>query len=408
MYYTCIKKYKYIVLRCYSLGDLKKQIMRKITLLLVSFFLLACIDQDNKKEEYTMTISPMIDKDNKENKIIIESLKQFLQTKNISLTENEFWILTDFQKYIYPYHDIYFIESSKEGQSFYQPTLMEIISTDKLHQKIVKVAFIGHNNETNENQLKTIYNVVANIQSNKVLFSKYLDYVTDNWKTVSIGSLIYKISPNKLINKAEIIEQQRSIEKICKFFQCEPLEITYYSCVNPIELFQIKGFDYYPMMYVDSTGGLADYGNIVFSGNNSEIYTHEITHIYIKKYFPQLSAFFNEGIATLIAGSGKNTYQWHRKKMNQFMEANKDYNFADHTDIYERNYFEKETPIPYLTSALILERTVRLFGKEALINILKSDDELWIVLGKVGLTKDNINQELQKEIKLPPISIFSK
>ena len=155
------------------------------------------------------------------------------------------------------------------------------------------------------------------------------------------------------------------------------------------------------MMYVDKTGGLADYGNIVFSGNNAEIYTHEIVHIYTSNIFPKIDKFFDEGIATYIAGSGKYDYEWHRKKLMKFISENPEYNFADHFDPYERLYFENETSIPYLTSALICERTIRIYGKEKLMQLLKSEVDIWTTLKSVGLAKDNINEELRKQIKLP-------
>ena len=381
--------------------------MKQILLILTTFLTLACNGQEPKQDNFALTVSPVIDKTDKINQTIIETLTEFLKSKNSSLTENKNWLQSDFQKFIYPYIDIYNIENSKYGSDFFRPTLMEIISTEKPSQKVVKIAFIGHNNEMKENQLKSIYNIVANIHQDKVLFSRYLDFTTQKWETVTKGSLTYKISPNKIINDTEIAEQEKDIDKICNFFQCKPISITYYSCINPKELFEIKGFDYNPMMYVDKTGGLADYGNILFSGNNSEIYTHEIIHIYTSNLFPKIDKFIDEGLATLMAGSGKYSYEWHRNKLDKFLNENKDYNFATHTDAYERNYFEIETSIPYLTSALILERTLRVYGKGKLMELLKTENELWTTLKTVGLTKENINEELRKQIKLPLITKFS-
>lgn len=380
--------------------------MKHILVILTTFLTLACNGQEPKQYQFELTVSPIIDKTDKTNQTIIETLTEFLKTKNISLTENKNWLQSDFQKFIYPYLDIYNIENSRYGSDFFRPTLMEIIPTEKPSQKVVKIAFIGHNNETKENQLKSIYNIIANIHQGKVLFSRYLDFTTQKWKTVTKGSLTYKISPYKIINDTEIAEQEKDIDKICNFFQCKPIAITYYSCINPKELFEIKGFDYNPMMYVDKTGGLADYGNILFSGNNSEIYTHEIIHIYTSNLFPKIDKFIDEGLATLMAGSGKYSYEWHRNKLDKFLNENKDYNFATHTDAYERNYFEIETSIPYLTSALILERTLRVYGKGKLMELLKTENELWTTLKTVGLTKENINEELRKQIKLPLTSVW--
>ena len=171
--------------------------MKQILLILTTFLTLTCNGQETKQDKFALTVSPIIDKTDNTNQAIIETLTEFLKTKNTSLTENKNWVQSDFQKYIYPYLDIYNIENSKYGKDFYRPTLVEIIPTEKPNQKIVKIAFIGHNNETKENQLKSIYNLITNIHQDKVLFSRYLDFTTEKWKTVSKESLTYKISPNK-------------------------------------------------------------------------------------------------------------------------------------------------------------------------------------------------------------------
>ena len=376
-------------------------IMKQINLIVLTFLALACNGQIARIENTFLTVSPIINKEEPTNKLIISALNDFLKTKNKSLTENELWLKSDFHKYVYPYIDIYNIEQSKFGKDFYKPTLMEVLPTDNEKQKIVKIAFIGHNQTKNENLIKSIYNIVANIENEKIVFSRFIDFATQGWTKLTAESINYVISPNKKVNNEDITKQKKDINLICDFFETEPITITYFSCVNPKELFEVKGFDYNPMMYVDKTGGLADYGNIVFSGNNAEIYTHEIVHIYTSNIFPKIDKFIDEGIATYIAGSGKYDYEWHRKKLMKFISENPEYNFADHFDPYERLYFENETSIPYLTSALICERTIRIYGKEKLMQLLKSEVDIWTTLKSVGLAKDNINEELRKQIKLP-------
>ena len=381
--------------------------MKQIILIILTFLTVACNGQTEKLDSTYLTISPIIDKEKPTNKLIITTLTSFLKSKNIELSENEFWLKSDFRKYVYPYLDFYNIEQSKYGKDFFKPTLMEILPTNNEKQKIIKIAFIGHNPQTNENLIKSIYNIIANIENEKIFFSKYLDFTTQHWTKQKTESINYVISPNKKVNNKEIIQQKNEINQLCNFFQTTPIDITYYSCINPKELFEIKGFDYNPMMYVDKSGGLADFGNIIFSGNNSEIYTHEIIHIYTNNLYPKIKKFLDEGIATYIAGSGKFDYKWHRNKLNIFFAQNPNFDFKNHFDPYERLYFENETSIPYLTSALICERTKRIYGKEKLLQILKSEDELWKTLKNVGLTKENLNEELNKEIKLPLITKLS-
>ena len=98
--------------------------MNKILLFFLTFLTLACNGQDTKQDKFTLTISPIVNQNNQSNQKIIEALVGFLKTKNSSLTENLFWVQSDFQKFIYPYLDIYNIESSRYGSDFFRPTLM--------------------------------------------------------------------------------------------------------------------------------------------------------------------------------------------------------------------------------------------------------------------------------------------
>ncbi|RQO30938.1 hypothetical protein DBR32_09510 [Taibaiella sp. KBW10] len=375
--------------------------MKPIVLLLLSITTFICQAQTADTGRLGLTVSPVIDQSNPTNKEIIKTLNLFLQTKNTSLTENKYWHTDDFNRYVYPYLDIFHVESSKYGEDFFKPSLMEILPTGKEAQKIVKIAFIGYNESTNERQLKSIFNLIANIEGEIIRFSRYLDYATSSWRSHTAGSLHYKISPNKTVNKTEVRKQAREIKRLCAFFQTKPLHITYYSCINPKEVFEIKGFDYNPMMYVDQRGGLADFGDLVFSGNNAELYTHEVIHIYTKHLYPNINKFIDEGIATYISGSGLYDYAWHRHKLKKWLLENPEADFARFMDTYQRQYFEQETSIPYLTAALICERTYRMYGKEKLFALMKSEQDIWIILKEVGLNKDNINEALRQELSKP-------
>ena len=380
--------------------------MKKIIVTILIIISLDCIAQSQVIESFHLTVSPIIDQKNPVTIEIISALSDFLESKNKSITENVYWLQSDFQKYTYPYLDLYNIEQSKFGKDFFKPTLMEVLPTENENQKVLKIAYLGHNPQTNESFIKLIYNIIANVKTEEIIFNSYLDFATRNWKREKKESINYIISPTKNINYKEIKAQNKSIQKLCDFFNTKPILIRYYSCVNPKELFEIKGFDYNPMMYIDDSGGLAEYGNIIFSGNNSEIYTHEIVHIYTNKLYPQMSKFLEEGIATYLAGSGKFDYQWHREKFKKFLIANPKHDFKNYFDPFERFYYEKETSIPYLTAALICERTIRLYGRKRLLQLLQSKEQLWDILNSVGLTVENLNEELIKEIRLPLTAAF--
>jgi hypothetical protein len=372
--------------------------------LLILFSTLSCKSQVEKTDSFILSISPTIDRENLENKKIISVMENFLKSKNISLSENEFWLESDFEKYTYPYKDIFRIEYGNRTNNDYKPTLMELVDLDNA-QKLVKIGFVGFNPNTNESLIRGIYNIIALKSNNKWKLKRAIDYQTKNWLTLKENSITYLMPKDKIANKSEILKQSKNIENICLFFNTAPIDITYYSCSNPKQVFEVKGFDYLPNMYFSKTGGMADYGNIIYSGNNSEFYTHEIVHIYTKKLFPKISNLLDEGIATYIGGSGTYDYSWHRRKMAKYLDTSK-LDLGEHLNPYERLYIENETPIPYMIGALICERTYRIYGKEKLFDLLNSENDLIETLDEYGLTKKNITTELKKELKLPPTNLW--
>ncbi|MUV04374.1 hypothetical protein GN157_11710 [Flavobacterium rakeshii] len=369
--------------------------MKKLAIILLLFLSASCNSQE-APSNFSLSVSPTVAQ-TKENAAVIAALKQFLETKNNDQTNNPYWKKSDFTRFIYPYAGIVNIEQGKLGSDYYKPVLMEIINTTNSDKKIVKIGYVGHNENTGENIIRTIYNLVANHIDGQVIFSSYLDYATSHWRKEKHGSVNYYISPAKSFNKEEADSQKKDIEKICAFFHTTPIPVDYYSCTDPVELFSIKGYDYTPMMYVSATGGLAEAGNIVFSGNNSDYYTHEIVHIYTNSLYPNMPKILDEGLATYFGGSGKYDYQWHKKAMKQYIASHK----VDYVGLienpYEREYINDETPVPYMIGALICEKAIKELGKDKFISYIKehtSNGDLWTLLSKLGITKENIHDEL--------------
>ncbi len=377
--------------------------MKKACLIISVLFYFTSYSQNTLYDSIHLSISPGINQQDEFSKQIITTLKNFLETMDSSYTENRYWLKSDFEKYVAPYSDLEGLGGGRLGKHYYQPSLMEIIETDRADRKIVKVAFVGHNNKTNTNLIRAIYNIVATKKDDNVVFSEYMDYTTRNWKELKEEHILYKISPCRSINFNDISRQKSEVNTLCKFLNTTPLSITFYSCTSPKELFELLGFDYHPNIYLDTSGGWSRDKNIVISANNSEYYLHEITHLYLRHLFPPVNAFFNEGFATYTGGSGKFDYQWQRNKLKKFLDRNPDFKCEEHIeDPYDRLYFEHETPVPYVLGALVCERTVRLYGKEKLFDVFRSDKNVFDTLQTVGLTKENMTEELRKEIKLLP------
>lgn len=359
---------------------------------------LSCKGQTDNVDSFILSISPTIDIKNLENNEIISVVENFLESKNNSLSENKYWLESDFKKYINPFADIYRIEKGNRSENDYKPILMELVNVAG-NEKLIKIGFVGYNAETEKSLIRAIYNVIAIKYNDNWVLKRAIDYQTRDWSVIKNGSITYKLPKGKTQNQKEILKQEVEITDICDFFTCSPIAITYYSCYNPKQVFEVKGFDYLPNMYFSQTGGMADFGDIIYSGNNSEYYTHEIVHIYTKNLFPKITNLLDEGIATYIGGSGIYDYGWHREKMAKYLNDTA-LDLVEHINPYERLYINDETSIPYMIGALICERTNRIYGKKGLFELLDTGDDLWLKLNDFGLTKENLTKELKKELKL--------
>lgn len=375
--------------------------MKRLLYTALLFIFTPCIAQVDTISNYTISISPSVDKMDSENQKVISILRGFLNTKNNSLSENTYWLRTDFDRYVYPYADIYKIESSRRGANYFKPSLMELVPISD-DEKLLKVAFIGIDPNTSETAIRCIYNIVAVKSNGDWMLKRATDHYTREWHTKKVNSITYKYPEGKSINTNEIDNQAADIESICCFFDISPIPITYYSCYSPKQVFEVKGFDYLPNMFFSKTGGMADNGSIIYSGNNSEYYTHEIVHIYIEKLFTNTNSLLNEGIATYIGGSGTFNYEWNRQQFTTYMDT-ASIDLAKHINPYEKLYAANdETLVPYMIGALICERTYRIYGKAKLFELLNTGDDLWGKLKLVGLTPQNLTKEIMNELKLKP------
>lgn len=375
--------------------------MKRYYFLLFCLLTMACSspstsDQSAPTPKLHLTISPQINQERYAP--IIEPLRLFLQSKNSSNSGNAFWKQDEFEQYIYPYHILYLIERKGDLPYYYQPTLLNIIDTENPNQKLVKLAYIGNDSIQQNRELKCIFNIMAHDVNGTIYFGKALPYFTKNWKEEQIGLIHYYISPQKAFNREEAILQQEKVRELCSFFDTTPIPITYYSCVNTKELFTIRGYDYHPKMFSRITGGLTSYGNLVFSGGNSEEYTHEIVHIYQNKLYPNAPLLLHEGIATYLGGSSKKPYQWHRDKLKAYLLENPDLDFTQYTEAYANQYIDEHTSIPYIVGAMLCDHIIRVYGKEKLFELFAMKKGIWETLQEIGVRKNNFNAFIHQEL----------
>ncbi|WAC01730.1 hypothetical protein N7U66_17810 [Lacinutrix neustonica] len=334
--------------------------------------------------------------------LVFEKLEEFLLIKNQDFRSSKYWSDLDFEHYIFPYNDIVNIEMSKEGESIYEPKVLELLHIEGTNEYIVKIAFLKYSNQ--ELGIKCIYNLIFDIKEQK--FKRILNYNTRNWKKIDVGDIEYYISPLREFNITEALEFDYANKKIAQLFEMESKSVKYYSCISPVELFEIKGFDYIHNMYMSDKGGLSEVtSNILFSGNDSDTYNHEIVHFYTyEKYYSTIGnlSLINEGLATFIGGSGEASYSVLRKKLMLFLEKE---SIDVNGYLYPYSNDEMRNEIAYTIGAILCERSLRLYGRSSFLDIFyaKNLQEVMIYL---NINEANLVMELKNELKNEPIELL--
>ncbi|MBI5477090.1 MAG: hypothetical protein HY964_10195 [Ignavibacteriales bacterium] len=335
--------------------------------------------------------------DENDYRILLNSLNGFLKTKNQCDTSNAYWVQSEFKKYKYPYGDLFGIEYSRKYKSsnFYKPTLLQIINTEITNQYILKLAYTGPDT-LKESTIRAIYNIIAVKQSDgSYQFKSMLVENTACWNRTTIGTITYIYKDN--LNR-ELAEQANQLNiEIAKKFNVTPISIVYYKCKNPIELARIKGYDYWPWMYIDTTGGRAEGGNTIFAANNSEWFPHEFVHFYTPEVgMGLLRQIIDEGCATYLGGTVGKSVEEILKTTNYFY---KKYPERDILYDLENNYrINGKMEVLYPVGGLICKLIDEKLGFEGFKQIYYETDFYKAIERVLGVKKENLADFLKNEL----------
>lgn len=268
---------------------------------------------------------------------------------------------------------------------------------------------ITMNSDSINNSVKIIHNIVANNDkiNKKIFFSKFSEYFTSDWYKTTVGEIEYVKKIKEDFNFEEAKEQSLFNKKIAHIFKSTPKKVLYFSCVNAIDIFNTLGFDYIEQMYYAKKGGLYKYGgtlnpNIIYSGNNQEIYEHEFVHIYTNEYLTKnTTRLANEGVATYFGGSNGISYKDYTFETLNKIKADKKVEINDLLFV-NKKYEDETSPKKYSTiycmGAIIAEKLYKKQGIDGLIKFLNTPKNKMIqFLGlEFGIQEDKLQNYLTK------------
>ena len=365
--------------------------MKIFFIALLSFSIFSCNSQEkvetDDKVDHVFLINPGVEfsqENTADFKQIIVSLEEFLRTKNNDYAKNDYWVQDDHEYFLYPFYEIFEIEKNKfDEDSPYKPTLL---SLTKINDDTVKVKMGWFTTVDDFSAVKVIYNFLAVRKDKTFIFKNILDYNTSNWQAKKVGNIDYYYYPEFNFDSQKGVEFDAFNNHIASFFAVEPLKIDYFLSKNTHHLMSIRGYDFHPSMFFQDqiSAETFSHDNLIFSGNNSEIYRHELLHLYTYWNFPDHHRIIDEGIATYFGGSKGLTYEDHLAKVKKHVENNK-------VDIYQELFFsdyilDEATSLMYTVGALLCELALQKHGKEGLYKLLNSGnstEELIVTVEKL-------------------------
>lgn len=358
--------------------------MTKVCLGLV-FLFISCSQVPNEKKNKESTPVLVVNSgvemtatNKADYKKIIEALRKFLIKKDKGASNNPYWIKSEKDFFYYPYQIIYKIEENTHNRSLYSPTLLALTRVGK-DKVIVKIGWFETIRGVFSN-VKIIYNILAIRKGGRFKFKNILAYNIRNWKQVQIGNIHYYYYPQHDFDKNKAQEFSLFNKQMGEFFQTPSLSFSYFLSKNTRQSMHILGYFFSPIMFYQSQiGGRSSvHDKLIFSGNNSEIYKHELIHLYLYNCFSishggnGYNRIIEEGVCTYLGGAQGLNYQEHLAKLKKHLQ-----NYE--VDIYEKLFnshyvLDEHTSLLYIGGAFICDMALQKYGKKGLLSLLNSGE----------------------------------
>ena len=257
----------------------------------------------NLADQYN--INPLYKKD-----ILIRTLDSFFTNGRTAEKAVQYWSKADLEQFGYPW-EIAYLGYTDTGKDNFPPVYLGAIDIVPQRQYLVKLAFLPAIDSLKRN-MGRVLNLIANYDrtTGQFTFEQYTNYFIKDWYQQQVGTIRFYKERRESFNFREAAACSRYNDSIAAVFKVPPKKIIYYSCKDPVQMFNLMGYDFRYEMFLSRTGGMR-IGNRLYSARNAESYPHEIAHFYIPELEGSNTActIASEGIATYFGGSDPKTFK---------------------------------------------------------------------------------------------------
>ncbi|WP_114901160.1 hypothetical protein [Kordia sp. SMS9] len=346
----------------------------KQTLLLL-FFITSSIGYTQNETTFEVKIDANMENANDpEEKEIIALWTNYLQSGEYQNVATTFW---DTSQYRIPDYFLWMVDlrSLRTRTPKVQCTILGIFAVENGHYA-VKTS-LAHLTEDNTVVLEAILSVYAKKVNGQYLLVNSSQYHKDIWQKKQVGNITYYIHPMHQFEEKDAVRMNVFNEEIAKKLRTSPISFDYFVSSYSREIVRLLGYEYMSKIYIPGqTGGVADVQNrIVYAGNNSTYYAHELVHNYTYELYPNANHFWlNEGFATYMGGSSGYDLEWHIQKLKAYVLENPDFEIS----LSElRGYIpngQHNTEFRYVIGGIICKKVFEEHGMDGVIEGLRTVD----------------------------------
>jgi len=347
----------------------------------------------------------VINAEDENEKQIIQLWKDYLLNGKYGDTASVFWSFEDSNapdEYLWAIG----IESLRSRD---YPVQCKIIGVYPVENEYycLKSAFT-HIDDNREIHLDVIPTVYAKKFNGKFLLVNSATYHKETLEHHKIGNIKYYVHPSHKFDIEKAKQMSDFSNQMAIKFSSEPIECTYFVANSTREIVEIWGYEYMDRMYrPEQTGGVAfPSDNVIFCGNNSEYYPHELIHLYAYNVSDNIPHFWlNEGIATYFGGSTEKSFEWHLNELKEFHKKNPSFDYADVEgigDTYIPNG-KHLTEFRYIIGAIIIREVYENEGMDGIKDALNqgntNEDLFSFTQNKLGITEVTFNEFIRKQLE---------
>ena len=342
--------------------------------------------------------------DGKVEKQLIELWQNYISDGNFQDPESPYW---SFENMKIPDENFWAIgiNALKEREYKVQCKIIGIFEVGNGYWSLI--SSFSHTDDSGEIHLDVISSVYAKKVGEQYLLISSAEYLKTVFEHRRIGNINYYIHPFHTFNEEEAQKMNEYNLQMSKEFGVDPLEFDYFVASNARDIARTWGYEYMNRMYNPSgKGGIASWRNmIIYSGNNSSFFPHELVHLYTYHVVPRDPHFWvGEGIATFYAGTSTYDFDGHMLKLMEFLEKEPGYDLSDITKLNKTiPNGEHASDLRYVIGGLLMKNIYEKEGVPGLIESLKygtKDEDYWRLLkDKLGVTKDTFDGYVKQETK---------